>query len=125
MYRYEYDDWAGFGNRVKVSRKQIGLTVEKLADSVDRTENYINRLEKGEKSCSVHTVHQLCRALKVSADFLLYGKEYKEKDYSEIEIINNVLQRCDKNELKIIKDVIVAIYPQFINFDKETKNAKK
>ncbi len=115
MYRNEFEDWIGFGNRVKISRKQMGLTVEKLAECVDRTENYINRLEKGEKSCSVHTIHQLSKSLKVSTDFLLYGDKQEERDYKDEEIIKNIIERCNKKELKIIKDVIVAMYPKFIN----------
>ena len=115
MYRNEYSDWVGFGKRVRTSRKQIGMTVEKLADCVDRTENYINRLEKGEKSCSLHTIHQLCKALKVGADFLLYGEVRNDKDYKDEEIINCIIKRCEKRDVKIIKEVIIAMYPKFIN----------
>ena len=120
MYRNEYDDWTGFGKRVKTSRKQIGMTVETLAECVDRTENYINRLEKGEKSCSVHTIHQLSKALKVSTDFLLYGKVQKDEDYKAEEIINNIIKRCDKKEINIIKNVIVAMYPKFADIIDKT-----
>ena len=113
MARNEYKDWTGFGSRVKDNRKKLGLTREKLSEMIDRTENYLISLEKGDKSCSVHTVHQLSKALKVPADDLLYGKKMEEKDYSNKEILKTIIDRCDEAELKAIKEVIVAMYPNF------------
>lgn len=41
------------------------------------------------------------------------------KEYEDREIIENMLDSCDEKQLKIIKDVLVAIYP---NFDELVKN---
>ena len=40
--RYEYTDWKGLGNRVKSYREQIGITKEKFAEMINRTENYLS-----------------------------------------------------------------------------------
>ena len=85
--RYEYTDWKGLGNRVKSYREQIGITKEKFAEMINRTENYLSELEKGNRSCSVH------------------------------EIIN----RCNEEELNVLKDVIVAIYPDLNKILKKNK----
>lgn len=37
----------------------------------------------------------------------------EEKNYSDKEIIEAIIDRCDENELKVIKEVIVAMYPNF------------
>ena len=113
MTRKEYTDWIGFGARVRKNRKMLGLSREKLSEMIDRSENYLLSLEKGDKSCSLHTVHQLKQALKVSADNLLYGEQMEEKNYSDKEIIQNIINRCSEKELKVIKDVIIAMYPNF------------
>ena len=113
MARNEYKDWIGFGARVKKNRTMLGLTREKLSEMIDRTENYLISLEKGDKSCSVHTVHQLSTALKVSADNLLYGEKVEEKEYTDKEILQNIINRCNEKELQVIKNVIVAMYPNF------------
>lgn len=63
MYRNEYKDWSGMGARVKMNRKMLGMTTEKLAENIDRTENYVIRFEKGEKTCSIHTLYQLSKVL--------------------------------------------------------------
>lgn len=110
--RYEYKDWKNFGKRVKAYRKQIGITNEKFAEMVNRSENYLNELEKGNNSCSVHTLHQISKALKIPVDCLLYEETSNMKEeYSNKEILLNIVDRCNQEEIETIKDVIVALYP--------------
>lgn len=115
----EYNDWENFGIRVKNSRNSIGMTVEKLAEKSDRTENFINRIESGKKSCSIHTLTQLCKAMQVSSDTLLFGEKMDNKKYLDREIIDNLLDRCDEKQLKVIKDILRAICPNFDSFEKK------
>lgn len=113
MYRNEFSDWVGIGSRVKMNRKMLGMTTEKLAENVNRTENYIIRFEKGEKTCSIHTLYQLSKTLKVSTDELLLGKDIQNKNYTDKKILQTIIDRCNEKELKVIKEVIVAMYPNF------------
>lgn len=81
---------------------------------IDRSENFINRLEKGEKSCSIHTVHQLAQSLRISTDILLYGPISEDKnEYEDKKIIENITNVCNEKELKIIKDLILVVFPKF------------
>lgn len=115
----EYKDWKGFGIRVKNSRNSIGMTTEKLAEKSNRTENFIFRIESGQ-SCSIHTLYQLSKALNKSSDYLLFGENMKteEIEYSDREIIENILNTCDEKQLKVIKDVLIAICPNFDDLKK-------
>ncbi|MBR2241289.1 MAG: helix-turn-helix transcriptional regulator [Clostridia bacterium] len=123
--RYEYQDWNGFGERTKKYRVSIGLTKEKFAGMINRSENYVSELEKGNSSCSVHTLYQISQALKVSSDSLLYEDsevyKYKKDEFSNKEILKNIIDRCNEEELAVIKDLIVAAYP---NLDKMTASRK-
>ena len=87
--RYEYQDWKGFGARTKNNRLAIGLTKETFADMINRSENYVSELEKGNSSCSVHTLYQISKALKVPSDNLLYEESemYRKEEYSNKEIL--------------------------------------
>ncbi len=125
--RYEYQDWKNFGARVKNSRKQIGMTKERFAEEINRTENFVSEIEKGNKSCSLHTLHQISKVLKVSADYLLYGENVDmKKEYSNKEILEEIINRCNEEELGVIKDLIVAVYPnlKYILKDKSEKKDK-
>ena len=75
----EYKDWENFGIRLKNARKSIGMTLEVLAEKTHRTENFISRIENG-RSCSIHTLYQLCRVLNTSADDLLFGEKMENKE---------------------------------------------
>ena len=46
-----------------------------------------------------------------------------KQEYSDKEIISNIIARCNECELETIKDVIIAIYPKFSKIieDKQTK----
>lgn len=121
--RYEYQDWNGFGARTKNYRMAIGLTKETFANMINRSENYISELEKGNSSCSVHTLYQISKALKVTSDNLLYEESevYMKDEYNNKEILKNIIDRCNEEELEVIKALIVAAYP---NLDKMIANRK-
>ena len=114
----EYNDWEQFGNRVKNARNSIGMTVEKLAEKSNRTENFIQRIESGKKKCSIHTLYQFCKVMKISADDLLMSGKVEIKEYGDREIIENLLNNCDEKQLKVIKEVLIAICPNFEDLKK-------
>lgn len=109
----EFNDWQDFGIRVKNARNSIGMTVETLAEKSHRTENFILRIESGKKSCSIHTLYQFCKSMNIPADDLLFGGKVEEKNYSDKEIIENIIQKCNEKQLKIVKDVLVTMFSDF------------
>ena len=116
----EYKDWRNFGIRVKNSRNSIGMTTEKLAEKTNRSENFIFRIEGGQ-GCSIHTLTQLCKSLNKSSDYLLFGEDMKteEINYSDREVIDNILNQCDGEQLKVIKEILIALCPNFETFNKD------
>lgn len=121
----EYKDWIGFGARVRKHRESIGLTREKFADMIDRTENYVLSLEKGDKSCSVHTLYQISKSLKVPTDTLLYGDVDMKEDYTNKEILQNIIERCNEVEAAVLKDIAVATFPHLNQIKEVRKNHKE
>ena len=123
--RYEYKDWKGFGSRVKHFREQINMTKETFAEMINRSENCVAELEKGNMGCSVHTLHQISQALKVSVDRLLYGEKVEmPKEYNNKEILHEIVDRCDDEELEVIKNVVVALYPKLKSVLKTNNESK-
>ena len=120
--RFEYTDWKGFGARTKNYREQISMTKEIFAEKINRSENYVAEFEKGNVGCSVHTLHQISKALKISTDRLLYGDNAKMKNkFNKKDVLHEIIDRCNEEELEVIKDVIVALYP---NLNKVIKDKK-
>lgn len=119
--RYEYKDWKDFGGRTKTSRERVGMTKEKFAEKINRSENYVSEFEKGNTTCSVHTLHQISKVLRVPTDYLLYGNIEMKKEYTNKEIILEIIERADEDQLEVIKDLIVAIFPDLEIIDKYRK----
>lgn len=110
----EYEDWKGFGARTRKCRESVGITRERLAEMIDRTENYLLSLEKGDKSCSIHTLHQICTFLKESPDYILYGYGMEnEKENTDKEVLLEIINKCNSKQLKILREIVVAIFPNF------------
>lgn len=64
-------DYMQLGKRVRIRRQVLGLTQEGLAERIGVCTSFIGHIERGTRKLSVETLHDLCRALNVSADFLL------------------------------------------------------
>ena len=63
--------------------------------------------------------------LGVTTDSLLYGENMDEnKEYTNKELLQNIIDRCDEEELGIIKDIIIAIFPNLSEI-KTKRNHKK
>lgn len=121
--RFEYKDWKGFGSRVKRCREQINMTKERFAEEIGRSENFVAEIEKGNTSCSVHTLHKISEVLRVSTDTLLYGKiENMKESKSNKEILEEIINRCDEEELQVITDIIIATYPNLYKIINKREN---
>ncbi len=60
-----------FGERVRVLRKEKGLSQEALALSCDLDRSYIGGVERGERNVSLVNIHRIAAALGVPAKELL------------------------------------------------------
>ncbi len=61
----------GMGDRIREARKKLGMTQERLAESLDITPYYLGELERGNKTPSLELFINLVEMLNVSADYLL------------------------------------------------------
>jgi transcriptional regulator with XRE-family HTH domain len=60
------------GERLRLSRRERKLTQQKLAQQMQIPQSWVSELETGKQSrLQAETVYRFCRALGVSADYLL------------------------------------------------------
>jgi len=72
------------GQRLLVRRKQLNMTQEMLAEQAGVTAQTISYAELGKKAMRADTIAGVCAALKISADYLLFG-ELAPHGYSSLE----------------------------------------
>lgn len=71
------------GSRIKAQRRKMGISQEKLAEIVYVTPHYIYEIERGLKAMSLETLINLCAALGLSADYILFGEKQASPSLSE------------------------------------------
>ncbi|MBU5294628.1 helix-turn-helix transcriptional regulator [Anaerosalibacter bizertensis] len=124
------------GARIRAERERLNLTREKLAEIIGLSPFYIGQIERGDRKMSVDTLVKISNSLHVSVDYILKGckksneeldlqKEFhvlenSEENYNkaldeDIKELLNILQRCSKTEINLIKDMTKLIVPYLKN----------
>ena len=62
-----------FGERLRSRRNSLSMTQEYIANQIDISLRFYQMIERGEKNVSVDTLMRLSKALRISADYLLFG----------------------------------------------------
>ena len=66
-----------YGIRIRESRQKMRLTQAQLAEALKTTQGTIGKYEREELQPNIETIIELCKILKISADYLL-GIENEE-----------------------------------------------
>ena len=93
------------GERIAQRRKAAGLTQEQLAERIDVSTQTISYIETGRNAIRPENLAKLCKALDVSADFILFGrlspaetnriaKKLERLDAKETEAVEAILDKC-------------------------------
>ena len=64
-------DCVQMGHKIKRARKAQRITQIDLAQQIGLSPSFIGQIERGEKAASLETLEAICKALNVSADYLL------------------------------------------------------
>ena len=62
------------GRRIRRVRQERRMTLEQLAEAAETSIQFLSQVEKGEQSMTMLKFRSLVAALRVSADFLLFGQ---------------------------------------------------
>lgn len=83
-------DWERIGSQIRKYRRREHLRQRDLAARISSTTNTISRLEGGGIGCSLECLLEICNALSVSPDALLFGNFSPESssfhDYEGIDL---------------------------------------
>lgn len=91
------------GARIKAARESERYTQAQLAEIIDISPQFVSDMERGVVGISFETLIKICRALHVSADWLLLGST----DYSpSLEIIADKLRPLNAAQLRAINSMI-------------------
>lgn len=62
------------GERIKVIRKELDLTLEKFGEKLGVGKTAISKIEKNERNLTDQMAKSICREYNVDYDYLMYGE---------------------------------------------------
>lgn len=91
------------GARIRALRKEKGISIQKLANSVGVERNFISQIEAGYKFPSFKTLIAIINTLEVSADELLYDYVTPHNPTIVHHSINRKLNKASEKQLRRIE----------------------
>ena len=92
------------GKRIREERQALRLTLEQLAEKINKTGNYLGQIERGDRKLSLETLVDISNALKVSIDYLLTDN-IRISDNNIIREIDSIINTADTKSQRFILDV--------------------
>lgn len=90
------------GARLRVQREYLGLTREGVSDFIKISPQFLSEIERGVKGVSLEMLFKLCDGLKISADYILMGREEK----SDVSRIVKILGMLDKEYVSLAEELL-------------------
>ena len=95
-------------DRIRLIRKESGLTQEEFAKKIDLTKNYISLVENGGRTLADRTVSDICRIFSINEEWLKTGNgEMKSPDEDEeAAYVSDLLEDTDNDLYDLIKAIM-------------------
>lgn len=91
------------GSRIRLRRKELGLTQIKLAELLDISSNHMSGIENGKERPSLEKFVALCDFLKTTPDFLLMGNIHSGNIPQNI---TDNLRLCSPEDIELAGKII-------------------
>ncbi len=104
---YEYAKFlTEMGERISKRRKELNLTQEQVAESINLSLQSISCIELGKKAIRPQNLVNLCNALNVSTDYILTGK----KEYKQLEGIFKKISTLNASDYTMVESLVDHLY---------------
>lgn len=99
-------DYELLGKRIRDERLLLRLTIEQLAEKVNKSSNYIGQIERNDGKPSLETVVDIANVLGTTIDTLLTDSIKVNNDNGTIREITALLYSLDERGQQFILDII-------------------
>ena len=90
------------GSQVRIARERMKMTQEQLAEKLECSPQFVSDIERGVVGVSIPTLKNLCLALGVSSDRILFA-EVPGRGY---DAINEKCRSLSDEQFKLLLDII-------------------
>ena len=100
-------DRKAMGKRINITRKEKGLTGEKLSELCNINATFLRQIEGGAKTPSLPVFITICQNLGVSADYLLAGDLLPDSAGS-MEHLQTIMEKATPQQMKLTTAMILS-----------------
>ena len=93
------------GKKINISRKDKGLTSEKLSELCNINATYLRQIESGAKMPSLPVFISICRELKVSPSYLL-ADILSDPEIQEMDVLSELWEKASPKQIKMVHSMI-------------------
>ena len=93
------------GKRIKLKRKEMNLTQEKLSEIIDVSPSYISEIERGASICSLATITNICTVLQTSLDYLVFGITENNSNQTFSEVMKSIPEKNHKLFVNLCENI--------------------
>lgn len=108
-------DWSAIGKRIRHQREYMGYTREQFAEQIDVTPKFCSDIETGSKGMSVPTLCRIAKVLRLSTDYILWGRE----DQNSSNAVVLLLENCSETE-RIYAEQLLKVFMTAMNAENKT-----
>lgn len=101
------------GRRIRLRRKELGLTQNRLAELLEVSNNHLSAIENGREKPSLEKFVILCEMLKTTPDFLLLGNLHS---CNVSQNISDNLRLCNTEDIKLAGQIVELLVARNQNF---------
>jgi len=95
-------NYTNIGQRIRKQRELIGYSREKLAEKLGVSTKFCSDIELGVKGMSLETLFKLTVVLKMTSDYILFGK----KEETPVDELIEVFKNCPKEKIVYAEDLL-------------------
>ena len=104
------------GNRIRIARKDAGLTSERLSEICDINAAYLRQIECGAKTPSLPLFVALCKGLQVTPSYLL-ADAIPKCDNQELDALLQMCKNATPQQIRIIVSVLNSFADSLSHFN--------
>lgn len=93
------------GKRIKIKRKEMHLTQEKLSELIDVSPTYISEIERGTSISSLATIAKLANVLELNLDYLVFGITDTNSNTTFSEILKSIPEKNHKLYISLCENI--------------------
>lgn len=93
------------GKRIRIKRKEMCLTQEKLSELIDVSPTYISEIERGTSISSLATIAKLSNVLELNLDYLVFGITNINSNTTFSEILKTIPEKNHELYINLCENI--------------------